>query len=480
MRLVQFTNNAKSRLNANLTAGGTSLSITPGDGSKFPALTGSAYFYCTLVKSDGTAEIIKVTARSGDNFTIQRAVEPINGVSTAYAFSAGDRIEVRLTAMGFLNELDRVEELALMTVSTKTSAYTVTENDLHSLINVSTASGSVTITLPQISSLNADFDTIIAKISADTNLVNIVRSGSDTINGSTSFSLSVRWQCAWLVADKETNAWTVINSGPVAGNNIVVDTMTGSGGVPTIILSGNPGSKNNTSLFIGGVYQHKSTYTYSGNAITAGGAVAAGVPIEVIWSEPTTIGVPGDLTVSAGKLQPEVAASLVPAGAVAHFAMATPPTGWIKANGATVSRSTYAALFAAIGTTFGAGDGTTTFTLPDLRNRMAIGSDSLYVVGATGGSKDAIVVSHTHSVSVSDPGHSHTLTSDGHRHGTSGRATAGNFWTSDGDSAVDANTDSQDTSGSGTGISVSLTTTGASGTNANLPPYMGLLACIKY
>jgi phage-related tail fiber protein len=60
----------------------------------------------------------------------------------------------------------------------------------------------------------------------------------------------------------------------------------------------------------------------------------------------------------------------VPAGAVAHFAMNTAPTGWLKANGATVSRTTYATLFAAIGTTFGAGDGSTTFNLPDLRGRF--------------------------------------------------------------------------------------------------------------
>ena len=60
-------------------------------------------------------------------------------------------------------------------------------------------------------------------------------------------------------------------------------------------------------------------------------------------------------------------AAAVPAGAVASFAMNTAPTGWLKANGALVSRTTYANLFAAIGTTFGAGDGSTTFALPDLR-----------------------------------------------------------------------------------------------------------------
>jgi microcystin-dependent protein len=57
------------------------------------------------------------------------------------------------------------------------------------------------------------------------------------------------------------------------------------------------------------------------------------------------------------------------------FAMNAAPTGWLKANGAAVSRTTYAALFSAIGTTFGVGDGSTTFNLPDLRGEFMRGWD---------------------------------------------------------------------------------------------------------
>ena len=59
-----------------------------------------------------------------------------------------------------------------------------------------------------------------------------------------------------------------------------------------------------------------------------------------------------------------------PAGAVQFFAMDTAPVGWLKANGAAVSRTSYASLYAAIGTRFGAGDGKTTFNLPDLRGEF--------------------------------------------------------------------------------------------------------------
>lgn len=65
----------------------------------------------------------------------------------------------------------------------------------------------------------------------------------------------------------------------------------------------------------------------------------------------------------------------VPAGMIADFAMNAPPAGWLKANGALVSRTTYADLFAAIGTTYGAGDGSTTFALPDFRGEFRRGWD---------------------------------------------------------------------------------------------------------
>ena len=62
--------------------------------------------------------------------------------------------------------------------------------------------------------------------------------------------------------------------------------------------------------------------------------------------------------------------SAVPAGAVSYFAASSAPTNWLKANGAAISRTTYSALFAAIGTTYGVGDNSTTFNIPDLRGEF--------------------------------------------------------------------------------------------------------------
>lgn len=66
----------------------------------------------------------------------------------------------------------------------------------------------------------------------------------------------------------------------------------------------------------------------------------------------------------------------VPVGSIGYFAMGTPPAGYLKADGSEVERQTYPDLFMAIGTTFGEGDGKSTFNLPDLMGRFAQGSDT--------------------------------------------------------------------------------------------------------
>jgi hypothetical protein len=97
----QFTNNAATTLASSILVGATSLTVASTTGALFPTLTGDQYFYCTLQNTAGsTVEIVKVTARSTDTFTIVRAQEG----TTASAFSAGDKVELRLTA-GEINEL---------------------------------------------------------------------------------------------------------------------------------------------------------------------------------------------------------------------------------------------------------------------------------------------------------------------------------------------------------------------------------------
>lgn len=90
---VLINNNAASRLASSITAAATSLTVTTGEGAKFPAPTGGDWFPVTLLKADGSSEIARCTARSGDVLTVTRGQEG----TSAIAFSAGDRVELRVT-----------------------------------------------------------------------------------------------------------------------------------------------------------------------------------------------------------------------------------------------------------------------------------------------------------------------------------------------------------------------------------------------
>lgn len=83
----------------------------------------------------------------------------------------------------------------------------------------------------------------------------------------------------------------------------------------------------------------------------------------------------GDLSGFVADLVSAMQSFSPPPGSVIFVAKNSAPTGFLKANGAAVSRSTYSALYTAIGTTFGAGDGSTTFNLPDLRGEFLRGWD---------------------------------------------------------------------------------------------------------
>jgi hypothetical protein len=96
---VKFSNNASATLASAIVSGSTTITLASGQGALFPTLSGSAFFYGTLVDSSNNIEIVKCTARTGDSLTVTRA----QGGSSARAFSAGDKLELRVVA-GALDE----------------------------------------------------------------------------------------------------------------------------------------------------------------------------------------------------------------------------------------------------------------------------------------------------------------------------------------------------------------------------------------
>ena len=194
-------------------------------------------------------------------------------------------------------------------------------------------------------------------------------------------------------------------------------------------------------------------------------AVASAISSKADLNSPALTGTPTAPTASAGTSTTQLAttafvqtalSSSFTTGMIMMWSgtIATIPSGWVLCNG---SNST-----------------------PDLRNRFVIGahSDSAGVAYSTvtgsnttsGGTKDAGVVSHTHTATVSDPGHSHTLTN---------LATYSDT-VSGGGITIQTRTNSNNTTATATtGITVANSTEGSSGTNANLPPYYALAFIMK-
>jgi microcystin-dependent protein len=120
----------------------------------------------------------------------------------------------------------------------------------------------------------------------------------------------------------------------------------------------------------------------------------------------------------------------MPPGVIVPYGGTTEPTGWLFCYGQAISRTTYADLFTAISTTYGAGDGSTTFNLPDLRGRVVAGQDDMGgssanrltntsgglngdTLGATGGAETHTLITAelaVHNHGITDPGHVHSYT----------------------------------------------------------------------
>jgi hypothetical protein len=96
---IKLSNNAFGTLASGINSSATSITLTTGQGARFPTLGAGDYFYATLVDTSNNLEIVKCTARSTDVLTVTRAQEN----TTARAYSTGDRIEIRLTAQTFLD-----------------------------------------------------------------------------------------------------------------------------------------------------------------------------------------------------------------------------------------------------------------------------------------------------------------------------------------------------------------------------------------
>jgi len=174
-------------------------------------------------------------------------------------------------------------------------------------------------------------------------------------------------------------------------------------------------------------------------------AISNAISTKANLQSPEFTGVPTVPTAVAGTSTTQVAstafvtANSVPSGAILLWSgsVASIPTGFVICDG--------------------------TNSTPDLRNRFVVGAGSTYSVDDTGGSADAVVVSHTHT--VTDPGHNHSVPNSGSQNNSF-------------DSGTTVGNDVTGTSGTAT-TGISIASAGESGTNKNLPPYYALAYIMK-
>ena len=166
----------------------------------------------------------------------------------------------------------------------------------------------------------------------------------------------------------------------------------------------------------------------------------------------------------------------IPTATIVPWSSSSVPSGFLECNGAAVSRSTYSALFAIVGTTYGAGDGASTFNVPDLQDNVAVGKSGTKNLGSTGGANTvaasgtvggstanatlstAQLASHSHSAATVGPGFCGVQPSGG-----TPRAGSGNTGST----------------GSGTGHSHNMSATFTGSATSVVQPYLAVIYIIK-
>ncbi|MFA5993372.1 MAG: tail fiber protein [Parcubacteria group bacterium] len=167
-----------------------------------------------------------------------------------------------------------------------------------------------------------------------------------------------------------------------------------------------------------------------------------------------------------------------PIGAITQYAGSASPSGWLLCDGAAISRATYAALFAILSTTYGIGDGSTTFNLPNLKGKVVVGYDSgqteFNSLGKTGGEKTHLLT----GAESGEKGHNHTQ--DSHYHNIGGNTlmtVAGSGWFAAA-SGFAHGVDAVNVSGT-TATNQAVAASNASTAHNNLSPYIILNFIIK-
>ena len=339
---VKFTNNASTTVATGINTTATSLVVASAAG--FPALSGSGdYCYLTIQQAAGTnVEVVKATALSSNTFTIVRAQDG----TSAGSWSVSDVVELRVTAALLTDIVDAAtHDASVLSVDSTNNRVGVNDTTPSVTLDIS---GTDAIALPVGTTAERPtgaagrfrYNSSLSQFEGYTDAWGAIGGGGTntfttdtfTANGSlVAFNLSqtvasannllcfidgvFQTQDAYSIATASGTTTLTFSAAPANGRKIVVysvaagisganlniDSMTGDGSDVTLTLTINT-IKENTQVFIDGVYQAKANYSISGTTLTFSTAPPAGSAVECVTMTQTEINVPVDGTVTSAKL----------------------------------------------------------------------------------------------------------------------------------------------------------------------------------
>jgi len=252
MAVAVYTNNATATLSSSITAASTSLTVTSGQGALFPSTASGNYFYVTLIDTVGTVEIVKVTAKTTDTFTIVRAQDG----TTASAFASGSKVELRIVAAGMNEKLAKTGDTATDLAITN---LTVTNMSLSGNVTA----GSATISPAELSYL----DGVTSNLQAQINTV----SAASIPAGTKMLFAQTNAPTGWTKDTTHDNkALRVVSGAASTGGSVPFTTAFASQAVS--------GTVGNTTLTLDQIPSHFHAYGVTLKTVDAGGSATFYIP----------------------------------------------------------------------------------------------------------------------------------------------------------------------------------------------------------
>ena len=368
----------ETALIASISAVDTTLSITLGTGASYPS---SGSFYIVVDLGLSTEEKILCSAQAANTLTVATGGRGADG-TPATAHAVGASVKHVIAAV----DLSEANRAVNRTVGQITAVGELLVGDaLNSLNNLAPgANNTVLVADSTVTGVGLKYTTLGPSSLATDSVTTVKILDANVTTGK--------------LADSS------VTTLKLADNNVTTAKILDANVTTAKILDGNV-----------------TTAKLAANAVTAAKITAATITATELASNAVTTAKILDANVTAAKLAADVALLLTPAGLVAPYAGSSAPAGYLLCDGTAVSRTTYATLFAVVSTTYGAGDGSTTFNIPDLKGRVIAGKEATATrltaglsaitsttLGATGGNEALHTHTHAPTVTATQPAHSHT------------------------------------------------------------------------